>query len=185
MPNYSTITITHNEGSVEISRYIQPSTTNKFLEIEKLINYFEALSGGVRLATIKVGAIAVKATGTITFSAAGAANDTILVNGVTFTARASGATGNQWNVGASATASAAALAAAINASSTALVQNYVVASAASGVVTITAYDPGKTGNCITIAEGVDSTSAMTVSGARLTGGSNGTEASYSYGGSSL
>ena len=43
--------------------------------------------------------VQVQASGTVTFTGVGAANDTILINGVTFTAVASGATGNQWNVG--------------------------------------------------------------------------------------
>jgi hypothetical protein len=57
---------------------------------------------------------AVAASATITFSGVGAADDTILVNGQTFTAVAASAAGNQWDVGASAAASAANLALAIN-----------------------------------------------------------------------
>lgn len=112
----------------------------------------------------------VKASGTITFTGVGAASDTILINGVTFTAVASGATGNQWNVGGTVTASATNLAAAINASVTALVAGYVTASSAAGVVTITSAFFGTSGNQTTTAEGVDSGSAMTVSGARLISG---------------
>jgi hypothetical protein len=118
-----------------------------------------------------------QATGTITFGGVGAANDTVLINGVTFTAQASGATGNQWNVGATATLSAAALAAAINASVTALVSGYVTAANVAGVLTITSAFYGTSGNQCTIAKGVDSLTAMTVSGARLTGGSEDATAS--------
>lgn len=146
-----------------------------------LSNYFAAMAGGWKKATVELGRSAASATGTITFSGVGAADDTVLINGVTFTAKASGATGNEWNVGASATLSAAALAAAINASATALVSGHVTASAASGVVTITAKDPGVLGNAITIAEGVDGSSHMAVSGARLTGGTEGTEVSLQFG----
>jgi phage tail sheath gpL-like len=112
----------------------------------------------------------VQASGTITFSAAASANDTVLINGVTFTAKASGAGANEFNVGASATASAANLAAAINASVTALVSGYVTATSALGVLTVKSAFYGKAGNQCTIAEGVDSGNVMTVSGARLTGG---------------
>jgi len=118
----------------------------------------------------------------VTFSGVGQANDTIIINGVTFTAVASGATGNQWNVGASATLSAAALAAAINASATALISGYVTAEAVSGVVTITAAKAGRNGNCMTLAEGVDGLTHMAVSGARLTGGTDGTEITHYFGG---
>lgn len=112
----------------------------------------------------------VQASGTFTFSAVASADDTVIINGVTFTAKASGATGNQFNIGADATASAANLAAAINASVTALVSGYVTASSALGVCTVTAVPYGIAGNTITIAEGVDAGSVITVSGARLTGG---------------
>jgi phage tail sheath gpL-like len=92
-----------------------------------------------------------------------------LINGVTFTCAAS-PTGNQWAPGASATASAANLAAAINASVTSLVSGYVTASSVAGVLTITSVFYGLSGNQCTIAEGVDGGSVMTVSGARLTAG---------------
>lgn len=120
----------------------------------------------------KIQANQTQASGTIAFSGVSTANDTVLINGVTFTAVASGATGNQWNVGANATASAANLAAAINASATALVSSQVSASAASGTLTITSLNYGVYGNQCTIAKGVDAGSVMTVSGARLTGGAD-------------
>jgi hypothetical protein len=112
----------------------------------------------------------VKASGTITFSDHATANDTLIINGVTFTAKASGAGANEFNVGASATASATNLAAAINASVTALVSGYVTATSALGVVTVSSAFYGLSGNQATIAEGVDSGSVISVSGARLTAG---------------
>lgn len=147
--------------------------------INDLCTFLEGLGTGTELAesssappsvNITVMGSEVYASGTITFSGVGAANDTILINGVTFTAQASGATGNQWNVGGTATISATNLAAAISASVTALVSGYVTAASVAGVVTVTAANPGIVSNSITIAEGVDSTAAMVVSGARLTGG---------------
>ncbi len=112
----------------------------------------------------------VRASGTISFSAVATADDTLIINGVTFTAKASGATGNEFNVGVTATASATNLAAAINASGTALVSGYVTASSLVGVVTVTSAFYGLSGNQTTIAEGVDFGSVITVSGARLTAG---------------
>jgi phage tail sheath gpL-like len=127
-------------------------------------------SGSAPSIAVSVDGQAVAASGTVTFTGTGAANDTILINGVTFTAVASGATGNQWNVGGSATLSAAALAAAINASASALVSQQVSAASVAGVVTITSKNKGVYGNAVTIAEGVDAGGAMAVSGARLTAG---------------
>jgi hypothetical protein len=176
----SVILITHNDVTADFAERYQ-GTTGPRTAAAKIENLFSALSGGNAQATVAFGTGAVKASGTITFSGVGAASDTVLINGVTFTARASGATGDEWNVGASATLSGAALAAAINASATALVSGYVTASAAGGVVTISAARPGILGNCVTIAEGVDGSSHMAVSGARLTAGSSGTEVTSSYG----
>lgn len=173
--------ITHNDSITDMGNILQPASTGHRMAATQLCNYVNALASGQRAASIACGVGAVKASGTITFSGVGAANDTVLVNGVTFTAVASGATGNQWNVGGTAALSAAALAAAINASVTALVSGYVTAAAVSGVVTITAARPGILGNAVTIAEGVDGSSHMAVSGARLTGGTSGTEVTYSYG----
>lgn len=179
------IAITHSESDVDIKNLlpsVSVSSCHTMGDVAKFVNYFSALGSGVRRASVEVDLAAVQASGTITFSGTGAANDTILINGVTFTAKASGATGNEWNVGASATLSAAALAAAINASATALVSGLVSAAAVSGVVTITALRAGVDGNAVTIAEGVDSGNAMAVSGARLTGGSKGTITTLKFGG---
>jgi hypothetical protein len=151
--------------------------------VNGLANYMNGLAGGQYQGSVDVSVNrsgAARASGTITFSGTGAANDTILINGVTFTAKSSGATGDQWNVGASATLSAAALAAAINASASALVSGHVTASSALGVVTITSKSYSVAGNAVTIAEGVDGSSHMAVSGARLTGGTNPTANLFSF-----
>jgi hypothetical protein len=155
------------------------TTTGPRAIINRIRNFITGVATGTEGAlsstvppqvVIKVQENEVKASGTIIFSAAASADDTVLINGVTFTAKASGATGNQWNVGASATATAANLAAAINASVTSLVSGYVTAGAATGTLTITSAFYGLSGNQCTIASGVDSGSVMTVSGARLTAG---------------
>jgi len=108
----------------------------------------------------------VQASGTFTLTSV-VATDAISINGVTFTAVASGATGNQFNVGVSDTATATNLAAAINASVTALVDNYVTASSSGTVVTVTSAFYGLAGNQTLIAS-ADGT--IVASGARLTGG---------------
>jgi hypothetical protein len=113
-----------------------------------------------------------KATGTITIATNLTAAQTLTVNGVTVTARASGANAalNEFNVGATPTATAAALAAFLQASTNPLlaVAQY---SAAAAVVTVTYNDFGVAGNSFTIATGTAGAS-VTVSGANLTGGSD-------------
>ena len=140
-----------------------------------LAKFFERLASGFEDASVEVvlsGDDYTRASATATIVSASAA-DAITINGVAFTAIANGGTptGNQWCVGAGGTAdtdSATALAAAINASTTAKVQNYVTATSAAGVVTIRAKAPGLAGNMFTL---TDTGITITVTGSGfLTGG---------------
>jgi phage tail sheath gpL-like len=180
------ITITTgNEAVQTIKDVFLKSTTNARGEALNLINYFQAAASGERTCSFDVqvnGGASVAASGTITLSSFNTASDTIIINGVTLTCVASGATNNQWNVKASASAQATEIARAINASSTSLVSGTQTASAAGGVVTITAATKGIGGNAITLAKGVDAGSVMTVSGTgRLTGGTATTANVYHFG----
>lgn len=92
------------------------------------------------------------------------ATDALTIDGTAFAFVASGATGNQVNIGASATASATALAAAINADE----ELPVSAQAEGTTVYLTAKDKGTDGNAITLA--TNAPSRLSVSGATLSGG---------------
>lgn len=146
---------------------------------QRVVDYLQRVVSGNELAyglaqppsiAINIRGNATPASGTVIFSAINTANDTFLINGVTLTCVASGATNNQWNVGTTATTQAANFAAAVNASTTNLITGQVIATAASGTVTITSLWWGLSGNQCTIAKGTDAGTVMTVSGARLTGG---------------
>lgn len=163
----------------------QRSTSSKYATVQALSQLLQRLnSGGLKGATssrpsvvVSLPGVAVQASGTFTLTSV-VATDAISINGVTFTAVASGATGNQFNVGASDTETATNLAAAINASVTALVAGYVTASSLNTVVTVTAVLPGITGNAMTIAS-ADGT--IVASGARLTAGAaDANEKTYSF-----
>lgn len=173
---FTQIEIEHDvESQADIENLLEHTDSKQVLN--RLSEYTSAVVGGVRNAVVKIAAgDAVKASGTLTFDTL-IATDVITINGVDFTCMASGATGNQFNVGGSDTLSAVAAAAAINASATALVSDHVVASAAGDVVTLTAKHPGKHGNLITI-DSPDTT--VTESGARLTGGA-GTYVTHNHG----
>jgi phage tail sheath gpL-like len=123
---------------------------------------------------------AVAASATVTFSDVATADDTVLVNGTTFIGKASPAVNNEFAIGASATASALGLANAINASTTAAVNTFVKASPAAGVCTVSAKNAGVAGNTITLAEGVDTGTVISVSAARLGSGTDETSTSVSY-----
>lgn len=118
-------------------------------------------------ATTTVGVVA--ATGTVTFSTAvPAVNDTVTINGVAITLKASGATGNQVNIGADLPSTAANLRDFVNANASALTVN---ATASAGVTTLIANATGTGGNSIALAK---SGTNIAVSGATLANGTSAT-----------
>jgi hypothetical protein len=113
----------------------------------------------------------IAATGAINFSAQPAVNSTVTINGTVFTFVASGATGNQCNIGANLAATMTALAVVLNAS----VIGGVAAATYTGApaaLTIVHDTLGSAGNAFTLAASTSPTSNGTVSGATLTGGTN-------------
>jgi hypothetical protein len=113
----------------------------------------------------------VAATGSITFSGQPLANSTVTINGTVFTFVASGATGNQVNIGGSLSATMTALATALNAS---VVSGVAVATYAgtASAINITHDTLGAAGNAFTIAASTSPASNGTVSGPTLTGGAS-------------
>jgi phage tail sheath gpL-like len=176
------VKINNSESQVDMERLaLSDQANNRFQFGQRFMKYLRTCMGGSKSAKFVVGVNAASASGTFTLVSV-IATDAVKINGVTFTCVASGATGDQFNVGADDTATAVALAAAINASVTALVSGYVTATSALGVVTVTAAQPGLLGNAVTI-ESLDAT--ITASGARLTGGDQGaTEKTYYFGSAS-
>lgn len=147
------IAVTHAETSGTMTP--QLGQVDRYNWATRAARYFEALAAGVKNASVafsvaEASGVAASATATIVTAVA---TNKITINGVDFEGVASGATGNQWNVGSGGSAdatSATNLAAAINGSVTARVTGVVTASAASNVVTITAVTKGLVGNCITL-----------------------------------
>jgi hypothetical protein len=108
------------------------------------------IGGSIQGANFDFNVGAVQASGTITQTSTGAANgQTLTICGVTFTARTSGATGNEWNRNNTVATSATNLAAAINASTD--LDGIVTAEALEGVVTLTCVVPGLIGNGLVMA----------------------------------
>lgn len=136
---------------------------------------------GAQLSYTKISTGAVQATGTGTFTGAAVAAQTMTIAGVTFTASATpNEAANQYLASATVALEAASLARAINASTTA--SPLVYATSALGVVTITAVQPGLTGNFIPTVD--VNTDNFTFAQALLATGANGTEARINYGAAS-
>ena len=156
-----------------LQNILNDSSTRTAPFAQKMINYFHALNAGARTATVNSGVVdsgsgaAVAASQTASFGGAATPTDTVTINGVVLTSVASSPTNNQWIAGVSATADAAALAAAINSSTSDALAGVVKAAAVSGVVTVTCLIPGVIGNAIAISK---SSSAITLGGSTLASG---------------
>lgn len=122
-----------------------PSTLGRREAFRRLSDFLAALNNGAKSGTtLVVQDTSVYATATVTCANVNAA-DTVTVGNTVFTAVNGGTpTSVQFDMSGDATAEGAALAAAINAHTT--VSKIVSASAATGVVTLTAKVPGAIGN---------------------------------------
>jgi len=113
----------------------------------------------------------VAATGAITFSAQPLVNSTLTINGTVFAFVASGAVGNQINIGANLAATMTALAVVLNANGT-VGGAFATFIGAATAISITRGVLGVAGNTVTLAASLTPASNGTVSAATLTGGLN-------------
>lgn len=124
--------------------------------------HINALASG-RRNSIKATASRI-ATGTITYAANFADGDTVILNGVTFTAKTAGAAGNQFNIGVDLSASITALVAAINGSGNAALTGFGFGKSGTTILTIAAPDAGEAYNAFTLGGSVGVKSGATLSG---------------------
>ncbi len=145
-----------------------PINADKLSTAVNLTDTMNSLKAGrFDVQTLRCDVTPVAASGTVTLSS-GSGTITATINGV--------AIAITWATDD--TVSAALLAAAINASSNALVTGIVTATSALGVVTITSVLKNKTSNAITLT--ASGTGATASGSGRLTSGSNGTSTSFTY-----
>jgi phage tail sheath gpL-like len=169
------IEITTSETTADVTYKLAASKGDPKRFINELITQLNRIAGGLRPATIKARIGDVKATGTVTLASVDV-DDTVTIDGVVFTAVASGATGNQFNQGGTDTVDAASLVSAINANTT--LDGRVVATSALGVVTLTAVEGGELGNSVSLAS--SNGTRLAVSAAALAGGVNGTSYTFAF-----
>jgi hypothetical protein len=103
-----------------------------------------------------------QAYGEITYSGNFSPEDTVIVNGVTFTAKGSGAAGNQFNIAGTLTLSLDALVTVLNASADAAVAKATYAKGGSTKLTVTYDAYGAAGNAFTLGGSVGTKSAVTL-----------------------
>jgi hypothetical protein len=141
-PKRATVALTSTNGGFTLA-----AGASKAINTAKSpMGAMAAVTGGTR--AVITGDVA--ASDTITIAADLAADEKVTIAGVDITAKASGATNCQFNLGANEGANATALAAAINACTTYPVKQLVTATVADAVVTVTARTPGAAGNAITL-----------------------------------
>lgn len=173
------VQVTTAKSSTTVTRDFEHTTSDKYAAVQSVSEYVQSVITGNQYSdgsvpptvNVSVKENATRASGTFILDTV-IATDAISINGVTFTAVASGATGNQFNIGVTDLLTATSLAAAINASATALVNQQVTAAVTTSIATpatVTVYSKnyGVFGNSVTIAS-ADAT--ITASGARLTSG---------------
>lgn len=121
-------------------------------ELNFLVDYLRALNSGTSHGSGSVVKASnlntqTQAAATVTLASV-SANDTVTVGNIVYTAKTSAPTGNQWLVGVSDTADAAALVVVLNANAS--LSPYMVATSALGVVTLTSIALGALGNLLAL-----------------------------------
>jgi phage tail sheath gpL-like len=173
--NVVTLRLVIQTNSNKHVNYLNAIQRDSVITLQRLASMFEAFANGSYLSNTDISTNSVNATGTITFSSL-ANNDTITINGTTFTAKTSGAAGAvQFNLGASDTAAAANAVTVINANES--VNETVFAQSTGAVITLFCRVPGVIGNLCTIAISAHGS----VSGANLASGADGTDSNVSHG----
>lgn len=177
---FSTFELQHELLAADLTRRIRPSAKNRKRSILRIADVLRGVAVGAYRGEVKCRIGAVKATATITLTGDVSNNETFVICGTTFTAKSSGASGNQFNITTSdTTTTAAAIAAAVNASATTNVTGAVVASSALGVVTFTAKYAGAMGNGFVLTESLSNATRVD-----FAGGSDGTLTTLAAGGAS-
>lgn len=173
------ITVTIDETKANIDRDLMAETGYVELAGLKLKDFFRRITSGIAPAVVRTENNAVKASATLTGTSV-IATDAVVVSGVTLTAVASGATADQFNIGADDDETMANLAAAINAHAS--LAGIVTATSDATVVTVSAARPGLMGNAITL---VSNDATIVASAARLASGTDGeTDRTHYYGSAS-
>ena len=171
------LTITTEELPASVNDKLITKSDDFATLVQNLQTYIGQLAGvkGGRVRARVDSSTGVAATVTVTCDqSAATAGDDLIINGYSLAGVASGAdaTAGQWDIGASDSAMATNLTAAINGVLIASVRNYVTATASTADVIITARATGTAGNSITIAANEASGDPLSFTGTTLAGGIN-------------
>lgn len=170
----TTLVIVHSpdEDAASLAEELLPEDTGDVQGfLRRLRSYVDRLLVGSShaeiTATLDTGGSGDNAVEEITFTGVGVADETVTIGGLALTWKASAASESEVTIGANQAASQANLAAAINAHSA--LKGIVSAAVSGNDVVVTAVQPGRAGNLISIAEAGTNT-AITGGATRLAGG---------------
>lgn len=150
MSSYQRLTMTLSEDTTTFLSRSNIGNGDQFTDLRGLIDYLKGIPSQ-HPASFSLLTGAAYGTATLTVSSTGSANDeTCSICNVTFTAKTSGATGNQFNISTTAATQASNMATAFNASAD--LAGIVTAEAVGAVVTLTSVAPGTIGNGLQISE---------------------------------
>ena len=161
------------------SMYLGINTSANQLDDIRIQKFLPDVVDGAQIAYLKVSHGSVQASATVTSTGIAVAAETVTVANVVLTAVASGAipANGEWNISAVVATQAASIAAAINA--VAALSGIAQATSALGVVTVTAVQPGKSGNGLAMSE-----AATNVTVTQFSAGSDGSQVAINYGAAS-
>lgn len=167
------------DSSVTMTNELQLNAAANQFDVEALDKLIGNMIDGAQLSYTKLSTGAIQATATITSTGSAVNNETMLLANVTLTAKTSGAVAanGEFNISATPTTQATNIAAAINAVTG--LSGICQATSTLGVVTVTAVQPGKSGNGFQISEALTN---VTVTA--FTAGSDGNQAAINFGAAS-
>ncbi len=164
------------DSATTMKSILQLNTSANQLDNENLDKMIGDMIDGAQASYTKISTGSIQAVATMTSTGSAVNNETALVANVTLTAKTSGAVAanGEFNISGTVTTQAANIAAAINAVMG--LSGIVTATSALGVVTITAVQPGKSGNGLQISESLTNVTSTTFSS-----GSDGSQVAINYG----
>lgn len=170
--SYTNLLMTLTDTKATFQSYSPLGNTeagDKQVSINNFINYLKRMRDGQSYGTLQFSVGATQATSTLTSTGAASDGQAITIQGIALTAAASPGA-DEWAPSATVGTQATNIANAVNANAT--LASIMTASAAAGVVTLTANQPGVAGNAFTISENCSNVTLATF--ASLATGSAGT-----------
>lgn len=153
------LTITSSEDYARLASRLNLKTSSYKANLPKIAEVLGGMAGGMTDFTSGKLEVTTTATALVTFTGAATNNETLVINGVTFTAKTSGAVAanGEFDLSGTVATQAANLVAAISAQVSTAIAGVLTATSLAGVVTLSATYPGAATLGYTITESMTNT----------------------------